>query len=344
MADSRKGIVLFGELMIRLNAMNFERLIQAEELRVFYTGAEANVGASLANWGYEAIVVSRVPAHEIGQACVNYLRRFGIDTRHIQRAGDRLGILYVETGASQRPSKVIYDRKGSAFTEFDDSQIDWDALFKGKRWFHFAGTAPAVSERLVPILERACAAAKRQAVSVSCDLNYRRKLWSQKQAQETMTRLMEFVDVLICNEEDAAMVFSIHAKDTDITLGTLSRDGYHDVASQLVARFGFSHVAITLRESLSASINNWGALLHHDGRSFFSRTYKMHVVDRIGGGDSFAAGLIYGLCEGMTAQDTVEFAVAASCLKHSIPGDFNLVSLEEVRSLLAGGGSGRIQR
>lgn len=338
------SVVLFGELLLRLNAEGFSRLIQCDRFQVYYTGAEANVGASLVNWGYDALVVSRVPAHEIGQSCVNFLRRYGLDTRQIQRAGDRLGLFYVENGASQRQSKVIYDRRDSAFTTFSDEGLDWDQLFAGRRWFHFAGTAPAVAERLVPVLKRATAAARRQGATVSCDLNFRRKLWTPAQAQRTMTELMEGVDVLICNEEDAEMVFGIKARNTDVHGGRLSREGYEDVARQLQARFGFSRVAITLRESISASVNDWSALLYADGVAAFSRKYHIQIVDRIGGGDSFAAGLIYGQCEGWSVQDTVEFAVAASCLKHSIPGDFNLVSKEEVATLLAGDGSGRIQR
>lgn len=338
------SVVLFGELLLRLNAEGHARLVQADRLQVYYTGAEANAGASLAHWGHEALVVSRVPAHEVGQACVNFLRRYGLDTRYVQRAGERIGLFYVENGASQRQSKVIYDRKDSAFTTFDDAQLDWDEVFRGRRWFHFAGTAPAVSPRLVPVIERACAAARRHGVTVSCDLNFRRKLWTPAQAQATMTPLMAHVDVLICNEEDAEMVFGIKARNTDVQRGRLSREDYVDVAQQLESRFDFSHVAITLRESHSASVNTWSALLYAEGAASFSRSYQIQIVDRIGGGDAFAAGLIHGVCGGMTAQDTVEFAVAASCLKHTIPGDFNLVSREEVLALVGGDGSGRIQR
>lgn len=338
------SIVLFGELLLRLNAEGFSRLVQAERFQLYYTGAEANAGASLVNWGYEALVVSRVPAHEIGQACVNFMRRYGLDTRYVQRAGERLGLFYVENGASQRQSKVIYDRKDSAFTTFDDAALDWDEMLRGRRWFHFAGTAPAVGPRLLPVLKRACAAAQRQGVTVSCDLNFRLKLWTPAQAQVVMTELMEFVDVLICNEEDAEMVFGIKAEETDVKRGELSREGYAAVARRLQARFDFSHVAITLRESLSASVNNWSALLYTGGAATFSRKYQIQVVDRIGGGDSFAAGLIYGTCEGLPPQATVDFAVAASCLKHTIPGDFNLVSKAEIMTLLSGDSSGRIQR
>jgi len=339
-----KRVILFGELLMRLNTEGFNRLVQADRFNVFFTGAEANAGASLANWGYEACVVSQVPAHEVGQACVNYLRRFGMDTRYIQRAGDRLGTFYVENGASQRQSKVIYDRAASAFTQFSDDNLDWDEVFSGARWLHFSGTAPAVAPRLVPVLKRACEAARRHGATVSCDLNFRRKLWSSEQAGSTMTDLMQHIDVLICNEEDAAMVFGIHAAETDVTSGQLNRSGYVAVARQLQERFNLSHVAITLRESLSATTNNWSALLYAAGEAAFSRRYTIHIVDRVGGGDSFAAGLIHGVCAGMDLTSTVEFAVAASCLKHTIPGDFNLVSLDEVHTLVCGDGSGRIQR
>lgn len=337
-------IVLFGELMMRLNTEGFSRFVQADRFNIHYTGAEANAGAALAAWGCDARLVSRVPAHEIGQACVNHMRRFGLDTRFVQRAGDRLGILYVETGASQRQSKVIYDRKDSAFTTFDDSNLDWNDVFRDARWLHFSGTAPAVAPRLVPLLERACAAAKANGVTISCDLNFRRKLWTQAEANKVMTGLMKYINVLICNEEDADAVFGIKATDSNIVDGHLSQAGYEDVARQLVERFNVSHVAITLRESLSATTNNWAALLYADGRTVFSKKYNIHIIDRVGGGDSFAAGIIYGLCQGWNNRRTVEFAVAASCLKHTIPGDFNLMTLQEVESLVSGDGSGRIQR
>lgn len=337
-------VILFGELLMRLNTEGFNRLVQADRFNVYYTGAEANAGASLANWGYEACVVSQVPAHEVGQACVNYLRRFGLDTRYVQRAGDRLGTFYVENGASQRQSKVIYDRSNSAFTQFSDANLDWDEVFSGARWLHFSGTAPAVAPSLVPVLKRACQAARRHGVTVSCDLNFRRKLWSSEQAGATMTDLMQHIDVLICNEEDAAMVFGIQAAETDVNSGQLNRDGYIAVARQLQERFNLSHVAITLRESLSATANNWSALLYASGEAAFSKRYSIHIVDRVGGGDSFAAGLIHGLCSVFDLTTIVEFAVAASCLKHTIPGDFNLVSLDEVHTLVGGDGSGRIQR
>ena len=340
----KNTIVLFGELMMRLNTEGFSRLVQSDRLNVYYTGAEANAGAELAAWGCNARLVSRVPAHDIGQACVNYMQRFGLETRFVQRGGDRLGILYVENGASQRQSKVVYDRKDSAFTTFDDADLDWNEVFAGAKWLHFSGTAPAIAPRLVPVLKRACVAAKANGVTISCDLNFRRKLWTQEEASKVMTELMDYIDVLICNEEDADAVFGIKAADSNITGGHLNREGYEDVAQQLTERFKVSHVAITLRESLSASVNNWSALLYSGGKSHFSTKYSIQIIDRVGGGDSFAGGLIYGLTQGWDADRTVNFAVAASCLKHTIPGDFNLVSLQEVETLMSGDGSGRIQR
>jgi 2-dehydro-3-deoxygluconokinase len=338
-----KRVILLGELLLRLDT-GHERFVQADNFKAYFTGAEANAGASLANWGYDVFAVSRVPDHEIGQACVNYLRRFGINTGYVQRAGERIGVFYVETGASQRKSKVIYDRSHSAFTTFSDEGIDWSEVFSGAAWLHFSGTGPAVAPALIPVYHRAIAAARQNGVTVSCDLNYRSKLWSTDRAGEVMSALMAGVDVLFCNEEDAEKVFGISAAGSNVKTGDLSREGYVSVARQLADRFPFKHVAITLRESHSATENSWSALLYSDGAASFSRKRRIHVIDRVGAGDSFVAGVVYGLCEGMTREQTIEFAAAASCLKHTIPGDFNLVSLDEVNALLAGDDSGRIQR
>lgn len=327
-----KRVVLFGELMLRLNPEGFARLVQADRLQVYYTGGEANAGAALVKWGYAASMVSRVPAHEMGEACVNYLRRFGLDTRHVQRAGERLGLFYVETGASQRQSQIIYDRKDSAFTTFSDEAVNWEEVFAGAHWFHFAGTAPAVASRLVPVLTRACAAARRLGVKVSCDLNYRSKLWTPQQATEAMGELLPLVDAFVCGAEDAAAIFGIRGEGSDL-------------AGQLSRRFGFTHVLVPRRESRSATHNSISALLWSGGHSAVSKAYEIpYIVDRIGAGDAMTAGMIYGMSEGWTLQQTVEFGVAASCLKHSIPGDFGLVSREEVQALAAGDGSGRILR
>lgn len=329
-----KRVVLFGELLLRLNPEGFSRLVQADRMQVYYTGGEANAGAALVNWGREVSMVSRVPEHELGDACVNYLRRFGLDTRHIQRGGERLGLFFVETGASQRQSKIIYDRKDSAFTEFSDERIDWEKIFAGASWFHFAGTAPAVSAKLGPVLRRACAAARKLGLTVSCDLNYRRKLWTPEQAGATMAGLLPLVNVFVCGAEDAATLFGITHADEGA-----------GVAAQLSARFGFTHVVMPRRESRSATHNLFSALLWSAGEFATSRTHEIsYIVDRVGAGDALTAGVIYGLSEGWSLAQTIEFGAAASCLKHSIPGDFSLVSREEVQALADGDGSGRIQR
>jgi len=344
MTDVKKA-VFFGELMMRLATRRYERLVQAHELEVDYTGAEANVGVSLVNYGLQSYIVSAVPDSPVGQACVNAMRQYGLNVDHVKRMGYRLGIYFVETGAAQRPSLFLYNRKGSAITELRRGEIDWDEVMQGKDWFHFTGITPALADSVAELTGDACAAAKRHGLTVSCDLNFRSKLWSLEKAQRVMTGLMSHVDVLFTNEEEAAKVFGIHARDTDIASGKLSEEGYDDVARQLLERFSLRYAVITLRESLSASVNNWSGMFY-DGRQFYhSRKYHIdHIVDRVGGGDAFSGGFIYGILTGMDPQDTVEFAAAASCLKHTIQRDFNLVTLDEVMTLMRGGGSGRIQR
>jgi len=339
-----KQAVFFGELLMRLAAKRYERFVQASEFEVAYTGAEANAAVSLANFGLGASVVSAVPDTEIGQACINFVRRFGVNTDHVLRSGRRLGTFYLETGASQRSSKVIYDRAGSSFTELQPGIIDWDSAFAGKQWFHWSGTAPALSESTAAVTREACEAARRHGLTISCDLNYRRKLWAPEKAREVMTGLMPFVDVLIGNEEDSALVLGVEAQHVNVASGELDASRYSEVAAELHRRFGFRYVATTLRESISASENGWSCLLSNGSECHLSRKYRMWIVDRVGGGDSFSGGLIYGLLSGMDARKAVEFAAAASCLKHSIHGDFNHVSAEEVDALIAGSGSGRIQR
>ena len=336
--------VFFGELLMRLATKRYERFVQAREFEVGYTGAEANAAVSLAHFGVDTDVVSVVPDTEIGEACVNYLRQFGVNTDFVLRRGPRLGTFYLETGASQRPSKVIYDRTGSSITELAPGTMPWDEVFAGKQWFHWSGTAPALSERMAATTREACQAAKKHGLIVSCDLNYRRKLWTPEKARAVMTDLMQYVDVLIGNEEDSAIVLGVQARDVDVTKGALDADRYREVAQELHRRFAFKYVATTLRESLSASENGWSCLLSNGQVCHLSRKYRIWIVDRVGGGDSFSGGLIYGLLTGMNDQQTVEFAAAASCLKHSIHGDFNHVSKEEVVALAGGSGSGRIQR
>ena len=337
-------VVTFGELMLRLAPEGYMRFVQADTFGATYGGGEANVAVSLANYGFDSAFVTKLPKHEIGQAAVNSLRRYGVDTTKITRGGTRVGIYFLEKGASQRPSKVIYDRAGSAIATATAADFDWDAIFDGVDWFHFTGITPALGETVATICLDALKVAKAKDIKVSCDLNYRKNLWTREQAGNTMATLMPYVDVCIANEEDAADVFGIHAPATDVTKGELNKAGYVDVAKQLASRFGFKQVAITLRESISANDNKWAAMLHDESGDYFSKTYPVRIVDRVGGGDSFGGGLIYALLNGYDAQSTIEFAVAASCLKHSIEGDYNHVSVDEVNKLAGGDGSGRVQR
>ena len=339
-----KKVITFGEIMLRLAPEGYYRFVQADTFGATYGGGEANVAVSLANYGFDAKFVTKLPAHEIGQAAVNSLRKYGVDTSYITRGGDRVGIYFLEKGASQRPSKVIYDRAGSSIATATKEDFNWKEIFDGAEWFHFTGITPALNDEVAAICLEACKAAKENGVTISCDLNYRNKLWSKEKAGEVMGELCKYVDVCIANEEDAADVFGIHAANTDVTTGTVNHEGYKDVAKQLADRFGFSKVAITLRESISANDNNWSAMLYDGSDYFFSKKYKMHIVDRVGGGDSFGGGLIAASLNGFDSQATIEFAVAASCLKHSIEGDMNLVSMDEVLKLAGGYGSGRVQR
>lgn len=335
--------VTLGELMLRLAPDGYSRFIQADKLGATFGGGEANVAVSLANFGIEAVFVSKLPKHEIGQAAVNSLRKFGVDTSKIVRGGERIGIYYLEKGASQRPSKVIYDRAYSAFALSSSQEYDFETIFEGVSWFHFTGITPALSASAAALTECACKVAKAKGISVSCDLNYRNKLWSKEEARKVMTNLMQYVDVCISNEEDAYDVFGIKAENSDVSSGVINKDSYLSVAKQLKGKFGFKYVAITLRTSISANDNNWKGLLY-DGIGYFSKEYAMHIVDRVGGGDSFGGGLIYALLNDYSPQTAIEFAAAASCLKHSIEGDYNLVSVEEVKKLAGGDASGRVQR
>lgn len=339
-----KKVVTFGEIMLRLAPEGYYRFVQAESYGATYGGGEANVAVSLANYGMDASFVTKLPAHEIGQAGINSLRRFGVDTTDIVRGGDRVGIYYLEKGASQRPSKVIYDRAGSSIATATTEDFDWDKIFDGADWFHFTGITPALGDNVAAICLEACKSAKAKGITVSCDLNYRNKLWSKEKAGQVMGELCQYVDVCISNEEDANDVFGIKAAGTDVTAGQVNHEGYKDVAKQLADRFGFSKVAITLRTSLSANDNKWAAMLYDGTDYYFSKQYLMHIVDRVGGGDSFGGGLIYSCLQDMAPQDIIEFAVAASCLKHSIEGDFNQVSVDEVKKLAGGDASGRVQR
>jgi len=339
-------VVTFGELMLRLQPYNYERFVQCDHVEFTFGGGEANVAVSLANFGVDVAYVTKLPAHAIGQAAVNSLRRYGVDTSRILRGGSRIGIYFNEKGASQRGSMCIYDRAGSAIQSAEPGEFDWDTIFDGAEWFHFTGITPALGPNLVEICREACKAAKARGIKISCDLNYRGKLWTREQARAAMTDLCQYVDICISNEEDAKDVFGIEAEATDIYGGKLNHDGYRSVAKQLAARFRFEKVAITLRESYSASENGWSAMLYDaaEDSGCFSKKYEVHIVDRVGGGDSFGAGLIFSLLNGKTDGQALEFAVAASALKHSIEGDYNMVTVAEVEKLAGGDGSGRIQR
>ncbi len=343
----KKKVVTFGEIMLRLSTPGFSRFVQSQNFDVTYGGGEANVAVSLANYGFESCFVTKLPEHEIGQAALNHLRRFGVSCEHIVRGGDRLGIYFLETGASQRPSKVVYDRANSAVSKMAKDEVDWKTLFAGADWFHWTGITPALGELARESLVAACMAARKAGVTVSCDLNFRKKLWTESEAQACMQPLMQYVDVCIANEEDAEKSLGLKPAHSDVDSGELHEESYAIVARELKETYGFRAVAITLRESFSASRNGWSALLLDDKDCAVphrSRRYDIQVVDRVGGGDAFAGGLIYGLTTKDSTRDALEFAVAASCLKQTIPGDFNLVTVGEVEMLIAGSGSGRVER
>jgi 2-dehydro-3-deoxygluconokinase len=337
-------VITFGEIMLRLTPPDLKRIVQADQFNVIYGGGEANVSVSLANYGIDTYFVTKLPDNPPGQAALNGLRKYGVKTDYIARGGDRLGIYYCENGASQRPSNVIYDRAHSAIAEADQEDFNWgEIFFADADWFHFTGITPALSASMAGITLQAVKAAKEHGLKVSCDLNYRAKLWSRQEAQKVMSGLMEYVDICIANEEDAEMVFGIKS-GSDIDAGEINIKGFRDVAQQLMDKFDFEIVGSHLRISHSASVNDWLVVLF-DGQNFVqSASYKIHIIDRVGGGDSFAAGLIYSLLEGKNLQESAEFGAAASCLKQSIPGDFNHVSVREVENLAAGNKSGRVKR
>ena len=339
-------IVTFGEIMMRLNPEGYTRFVQAERFEASYAGGEANVAVSLANFGLDAAFVTKLPANPLGEAARNAVRRFGVETKDIVWGGPRLGIYFVEKGASQRASKVVYDRAGSSIALARRGDFDWAKILKGVRWFHFTGITPALGGDLPAICLDALKWCRSHRITVSCDLNYRGKLWTTAEAGACMTKLVPYVDVLIANEADAADVFGIVGKGSDVERGRLDKAGYVSVAEQLIARFGCKKVAITLRTSLSAFDNLWAGMLYDAKakKAVFSTEYKLHIVDRVGGGDSFGGGLIYALATGRGPQASIDFAVAASALKHSIEHDFNLVSVAEVEALAAGNGTGRVQR
>jgi 2-dehydro-3-deoxygluconokinase len=335
-------IVTFGEIMLRLATPGFLRYSQAPHLELTYGGGEANVAVSLTNYGLKTRFVSRLPNNDVAQRAINELRGIGVGTDYIIRGGERMGIYFLESGASQRASKVTYDRAHSSIAGIKPGEVPWEQVFQGSKWFHWTGITPALSDSAAAVTREACEAARKHGLTISTDLNYRKKLWSKEKAGQVMAGLMEFVDVCIANEEDAESVFGI--KGAEVTSGQIVHSQYADVARQLTERFKFKQVAITLRESFSASHNGWSGMLYEGGQSHFSRRYDISIVDRVGGGDSFAGGLIFALIRGDGPEKAINFAVAASCLKHSISGDYNRVTLEEVETLAKGDASGRVQR
>lgn len=337
-------IVTMGEIMLRLSPEGNYRFVQADKFNIIPGGGEANVGISLANFGHESLFVSKLPKHEIGQIAVNALRRYGVNTEHIARGGDRIGLYYAETGASMRASKVIYDRANSAIAEAKPEDFDFDKIFEGADWFHWSGITPAISDASAKCLKQACIAAKKHGVTISCDLNFRKKLWTSEKAISIMRPLMEYVDVCIGNEEDAELCLGFKP-DADVEAGVTDAAGYEGIFKAMAKEFGFKYVVSTLRESFSATHNGWKALIY-DGKEFYqSKRYDINpIIDRVGGGDSFSGGLIHGLLTKATQGEALEFAVAASALKHTIPGDFNHVSIEEVEALAGGNANGRVQR
>ena len=339
------NIITLGEIMLRLSPSGQNvRFVQADRFDVIYGGGEANVAVSCANYGHHATFVTKLPAREIGQSAINALRRYGVDTSHIARGGNRIGIYYAETGVSMRPSKVIYDRAGSSISEAKPADFDFDAIMEGADWFHWSGITPAISDSAAELTRLACEAAKRHGVTVSVDLNFRKKLWTSEKAQQVMRPLMQYVDVCIGNEEDAQLCLGFKP-DADVEGGNTDADGYKGIFEQMRREFGFKYVVSTLRESLSASHNGWKAMIFDGNEFYVSKRYDiLPIIDRVGGGDSFSGGLIHGLLTKQSMGEALEFAVAASALKHTINGDFNMVSAEEVEALAGGNANGRIQR
>lgn len=343
-----KKVVTFGEIMLRLKSPGFERLFQTPALEATFGGGEANVAVSLANFGMEVAFVSILPKNDIGEACIRELRAFGVDVRNVVRKEGRMGIYFLEAGAAQRPSKVIYDRADSCIASAAIADIDWDKVFEDAEWFHITGISPAVSEGAAALSLEAVRKAKEKGMHVSCDLNYRKNLWKWgKDAKEVMTELVKYVDTIIANEEDFQMSLGLKAEGVSVVeKGKIDINQYRSIAELAMKQYpNIKHVAITLRESHSASHNDWSACLYNGSDFYLSRKYEIkHIVDRVGGGDSFSAGIIYGLNNFEDQKQTLEFAVAASCLKHSVGGDFNRMSKWEVEALMKGSGSGRVQR
>ncbi len=338
-----KKVVTLGEIMLRLSTPDYKRFVTSDTFDVTYGGGEANVAAAICNYGENGTFVTKVPNNPIGQAAINHLRRFGVDTQYIARGGQRLGIYFLETGASMRASQVVYDRAGASIADVDISEFDFDKILDGADWFHTTGITPALSDKAAALTEAALKAAKAKGITTSIDLNYRKKLWSKEKAREVMTHLAQYVDVCIGNEEDAETTLGFSA-GSDVTKGELDLEGYKNVFGQMKEKLGFKYIASTLRESHSASDNGWSALVYDGNEFYHTKQYEVRIIDRVGSGDSFASGFIYGLVTGMPMNEAAEFGVAASALKHTIPGDLNHATLEEVKGLMKGDASGRVQR
>ncbi|MDR0696706.1 MAG: sugar kinase [Christensenellaceae bacterium] len=339
------SVLTFGEIMMRLQPTDYQRFTQTNSYKCYYGGGEANVAVSLANFGEDVKFLTKLPLNSLGDACLRALKEHNVNVDHVIRGGERLGLYFSEKGASQRASKIIYDRKNSAINSIDIKEIEMDALFDSVKHFHFTGITPALSNNTLTVLEVLLKEAKDRGVPISCDLNYRNSLWDRQKAEKTMTKLIRYCDILVSNEEECYKVFGLQATSTNIANGTVNLDGYVDIAKEIQMKFSnLKLIAFTLRKSISASINRWSSIIFSGGTSFYSKEYEINVEDRIGSGDAYCAGLIYSLLKGMSKSEAVEFATAASCLKHTIEGDFNEVSVHEIFALVAGDGSGRVQR
>lgn len=334
----------FGDFLVRLSPPGYQRFLQAKSFDINYTGAEANVCVALAHMGVPTEFVTRLPQNEIAYAAIGELRKHGVDTGKIVFGGDRIGVFYLEKGAAQRPSRIVYDRKYTSVAESIPEHYDWKTIFSGSSWFHITGITPALSPTMPSVCLDACRTAHEMGLTVSCDLNYRKNLWTSQQAGAVLREMMPYVDVLIANEEDAEKVFGIKASDSDVMGGVLSDSGYAEVARQIEAQYGIHTVAISMRRNLSASDNDWGAMLYQNGEVWHSKRYLIHLVDRVGGGDSFAAGLIYSLMNNFDPQHSIEYAAATSCLKQTVELDFSLSTVSEVEKLVGGNSTGRIER
>ncbi|BAE85094.1 sugar kinase [Desulfitobacterium hafniense] len=337
-------VVTFGELMLRLSPPGYLRFVQTDSFSATFGGSEANVAVTLAQFGLDVSFITKLPSHEIGQLAVNSMRRYGVDTSHILRDGSRIGVFYLEKGASQRGSKVIYDRENSAIALAKADEFNWEEIFMDAEWFHFSGISPALGDNMANLCRIACKKANSLGIPISCDLNYRKKLWTREQAHKVMTELMEYVDVCIANEEDAEDVFGIKPKHGLASAGVIDKESYQEVARMLVDRFGLKLAAITLRRSFSATHNQWSSILYNGKEFIHSKSYDIHLVDRVGGGDSFSGALLYGILEKFELSKALDFATAASCLQQTIEGDFNLISFDEVLSLVEGNTFGRVNR